>query len=44
MFSSFISYFSEESFPDYNEVDDLGKKRFFYWLIDYNFKLKLFWF
>ena len=29
MISSFISYFSEESFPDYNE-DDLGKKRFFY--------------
>jgi len=27
MISSFISYFSEESFPDYDE-DDLGKKGF----------------
>jgi len=27
MISSFISYFSEESFPD-NDEDDLGKKGF----------------
>ena len=29
MISSSISYFSEDSFPDYDE-DDLGKKGFFY--------------